>query len=123
MEPMSIPLIERGNYYRGLLVLIRRDRVISVQEREMMIRLGGALDFDKRFCESAMDDLLKNSHIKDAPMKFSSRETAESFMHDAILLALVDGGLHPKELSWLKAVADANALKDEWLYSEILSLQ
>jgi hypothetical protein len=123
MEPMTIPLPERGNYYRGLLVLIRRDRVINVQERELMIQLGQALDFDKRFCESAMDDLLKNPHIKGAPMKFSSRETAENFMHNAILLALVDGGLHPKELSWLKAVADANAFKNEWLYAEILSLQ
>jgi hypothetical protein len=120
---MSIPLLERGDYYRGLLVLIRRDRFISVQERELMIQLGQSLDFEKRFCESAMDDLLKNPHIKDAPMKFSSRETAESFMHDAILLALADGGLHPKELSWLKEVADANELKDEWLYAEILSLQ
>jgi hypothetical protein len=116
IELMGVPLIERGDYYRGLLVLIRRDRVIRVQERELMIQLGQALDFDKRFCERAMDDLLKNPHSKDAPMKFSSRETAENFMRDAIMLALVDGELHPKELSWLKAVANANSLKDEMIW-------
>ena len=119
----KIPLVERGNYYRGLLVLIRRDRVISSRERELMIRLGQLLDFDRRFCEAAIDDLLKNAHIKDKPMRFSDRKTAESFLHDAILVAQIDGELHPKELAWLKAVADENGLKSKWLNSEIKVLQ
>ncbi len=120
---MSIPLPERGEYYRGLLVLIRRDQIIDVHEREFMIRLGQALDFDRRFCENAIDDLLKNPHIKAEPIKFSDSETAKSLMHDAIALAPADGMLHPKELSLLKAVADANGLNDEWLSAEIASLQ
>jgi hypothetical protein len=118
-ERMRIPLVDRGNYYRGLLVLIRRDRVISTQERELMIRLGQALDFDKRFCENAIDDLLKNPHIKDRAIGFSEKVTAEAFLKDAILLALVDGELHPRELSWLKTVAAANGLDDKWLSAQI----
>jgi hypothetical protein len=116
---MTIPLVERGNYYRGLLVLIRRDRIISIRERELMIQLGRKLDFDTRFCEAAINDLLKNPHIKDKAMKFSDRTTAKSFLHDAILLAQVDGELHQKELDWLKAVADENGLKESWLLAEI----
>jgi hypothetical protein len=120
---MSIPLVERGKYYRGLLVLIRRDHSIDIHERELMIRLGQALDFDKRFCESAVDDLMRNPHIKAEPILFSESETAKSFLHDGIVLALSDGTLHPKELSWLKAVAHANGLNDEWLSAEITGLQ
>jgi hypothetical protein len=120
---MTVPLIERGDYYRGLLVLIRRDRVISARERELMIQLGRSLDFDARFCESAIDDLLNNPHIKAVPVKFADRKTAESFIRDAIMLAHADGKLHPKELAWLKAVAHENRLKTRWLNAEIQRLQ
>jgi hypothetical protein len=119
---MRIPLSDRGVYYRGLLVLIRRDRVIDSQERELMIRFGQKLDFDKRFCEAAIDDLLKNPHIKDKPMKFSDRKTAEFFLRDAILLAFVDDELHPKELAWLKEVAKENRIDDEWLNAQLSGL-
>jgi len=119
----KIPLIERGNYYRGLLVLIRRDHVISLRERELLIRLGKGLDFDVRFCENAINDLPKNPHIKAKAMKFSDRKIAELFLHDAISLAFADGNLHPKEWAWLRAVAAANGLNEEWLKAEIGKLQ
>jgi hypothetical protein len=119
----NIPLLDRGNYYRGLLVLIRRDRIVDLGEREMMIQLGQSLDFDRRFCEAAIGDVLKNRHIKDEPMTFSDNKTAELFVRDALMLARVDGEIHTKELAWLKAVADANGLDDEWLNAEIQRLQ
>jgi hypothetical protein len=120
---MGIPLSERGAYYRGLLVLIRRDQSIDIHEREFMIRLGQTMDFDRRFCENTIDELMRNPHIKAEPIIFLDSETAKSFMHNAIVLALADGILHPKELSWLKAVAEANGLNDEWLSAEIAGLQ
>jgi len=112
---MKIPLWDRGKYYRGLLVLIRKDRIVSAREQELMLRLGQALDFDKRFCETAMNELVKNPHIKDEPMVFSDKSTAESFVRDAVSLASVDGDIHTKELHWLKAVAEANGLRDDWV--------
>jgi hypothetical protein len=115
----SIPFPDRGNYYRGLLVLIRKDQTIDSHEREMMMQLGQALDFDRKFCENAVDDLLKNPNIKSEPVIFSDKEIAESFMHDAIELALADGRIHPKELSWLKAVAHANGLDFEWFLQHV----
>ncbi len=116
---MKIPLVDRGVYYRGLLVLMRRDRIIGDRERKMMLRFGQILDFDKRFCEAAIDDLLKNPHIKDKAMMFTDRRTAESFLRDAIALAFVDEDLHPKELVWLKSVAGANGIDDEWLKTQL----
>jgi hypothetical protein len=112
---MNIPLEERGAYYRGLLVLIRRDRNISDRERELMLQLGKKLDFDKRFCESAINDILKNPYIKDKPMLFSDRQTAEAFVNDAILVSLVDEEIHPREMTWIKEVAAVNKIEEEWL--------
>jgi hypothetical protein len=111
----KIPLLDRGNYYRGLLVLVRRDRIVDPGERELMIQFGQALDFDRRFCEAAIDDLLKNKYIRDEPMTFSDIGTAETFLRDAVLMARVDGEIHPKELVWLQAIADANGPDDEWV--------
>jgi hypothetical protein len=111
----NIPLKDRGMYYRGLLVLIRRDQTIDAQERGLMIQIGEALDFDRRFCEAAIDDLMKNPHIKAEPVQFPDRKTAEAFINDALALALVDGNIHPKELSWVKAVAEANGISGKYL--------
>jgi hypothetical protein len=119
---VKIPLSERGNYYRGLLVLIRKDREINTRERELMVQFGQVLDFDKRFCEAAIGDLMGNKHIRDEPVTFSDRAIAECFLRDAVLLALVDGDLHPKEVTWLKSVADANQVDNQWLQDEIIRL-
>lgn len=112
---MKLTLVDRGNYYRGLLVLSGRDRIVEPSEREFMLRIGTMLDFEKRFCEAAIDDLIINAHLTREPVVFSSTAIAECFFHDALRLALVDGDLHPSELRWLRRVAHANGLTDEWL--------
>ncbi len=116
---MKAPLLERSKYYKGLLVLMGRDRIIDPRERELMILIGGILDFDSRFCEAAIDDLLRNKYITDQPVIFSDREMLRCFLHDAVRLALVDGEIHPQELSWLRAIVRANGLTDEYLEAEI----
>ena len=120
---MGLSQLDRSNYYKGLLVLAGKDRIIDPRERELMLQFGGVLDFDKRFCEAAIDDLLDNAYITDEPVIFSNRETAECFLRDGIRLALVDEQLHPQELLWLKGVAQANGLKNEWLDDEVQRLQ
>jgi hypothetical protein len=119
---MTISQVERSNYYRGLLILVRRDRIIDVRERELMLQIGEILDFDKKFCESALNDLLKNPHLKSEPVVFSEVLVAECFLHDAIQMALVDQELHPREIAWLRSVAQANGLPDEWLADAVRHL-
>ena len=41
---MKASLMDRGNYYRGLLVLIGRDRIIDSREHELMLQLGKILE-------------------------------------------------------------------------------
>ncbi|MEW6367891.1 MAG: hypothetical protein AB1714_24945 [Acidobacteriota bacterium] len=108
---MKMSFLDRSHYYRGLLVLARKDQLLDSRERELLMRLGRLLDFDPRFCEAAIDDLLKNPHLSEKPFRFSDRGIAECFVHDAIRLALVDGQIGPGELTWLKAVARANGIE------------
>lgn len=116
---MRISLLDRSNYYKGLLILIGRDRIIDPRERELMLQFGKVLDFEKRFCEAAIDDLLDNAYLTDEPVVFSKLEIAECFFRDAVRLAFVDEEFHPKEQTWLRTVAQANGLTDEWLDIEV----
>jgi hypothetical protein len=120
---MRMDLLDRSLYYKGLLLLSGRDRIIDPRERELMLRFGKILDFEKRFCEAAMDDLLNNKYLKADPVIFSDREIAECFLHDALRLAFVDEELHPKELAWLKAIASANGFTGQWLDAEVNGLR
>jgi hypothetical protein len=115
---MKASLIDRGKYYRGLLVLIGRDRIIDPREHALMLQFGKMLDFDERFCEAAIADLLGNRYITDEPIIFDEPEIAECFLRDALRLALIDKDIHSHELSWLKTIARTNKLADAWLAEE-----
>jgi hypothetical protein len=112
---MKIPLIIRSHYYKGLLVISRRDRIIDARERELLIKIGEMLDFDKRFCETAIDDLLSNPHISRSPIIFPNDKVIDCFFRDALRLANVDGEIHPLEYRWLRKTAHANGKSDQWL--------
>ncbi len=116
---MDVSQVDRGKYYRGLLVLTGRDLDIDPRERELMLHFGKILNFDTRFCEDAINDVLHNKYLPSEPVVFDNRETAECFLHDAIRLALIDDKMHRKELAWLQAVARANGLQVAWLDAEI----
>ena len=112
---MTLPLIIRSNYYKGLLILSRRDRVIDDGERESLIRIGIMLDFDRRFCEAAIDDLLSNVYITRSPIVFSDESIKECFFRDALRVSFADGCLQTTELRWLRQVAHANGKSNQWL--------
>jgi hypothetical protein len=114
---MQLPLNVRSHYYRALLVLMRRDRLIDPREREIMLKIGGILDFDRRFCETAMDELMSNAHITREPIVFPDETIKECFFRDALRLALIDGNLHPAESRWLRRMAAANGKSNKWLNS------
>ncbi len=120
---MKLSQIVKSTYYKGLLVLSKRDRLIDSREREMLIRVGALLDFDRRFCETTIDDLLSNKHISRRPVVFSDAAVKECFFRDALRLALSDGHIDSLELRWLRRAAQANEIPDEWLDSLIHECQ
>jgi hypothetical protein len=120
---MRLSQVEKSHYYKGLLVLLRRDRIVHAREKDLMLQIGEILGFDKRFCESTIDELLSNTNITRDPVFFSDEIIKECFFRDALRLALVDGNFHPSELRWLRKVAHFNGLTDRWLDALILEVQ
>jgi hypothetical protein len=102
---MKLSQEAKSRYYKGLLVLLRRDRIVHSREKDLMLKIGEILGFDKRFCEATIDELLSNANITREPIFFPDEIVKECFFRDAVRLALVDGNFHPTELRWLRTVA------------------
>ncbi len=111
---MKFTLLDRSNYFRGLLILIGKDKKISETEKSMFMELGKQLGFNKEFCSGAINELLENEYIINEAPKFSNIDVAKLFILDGIKFAFVDNKVHLYELSWLKSVADINSVDQSW---------
>lgn len=111
---MTIDILDASNYFKGLLLLIRKDHKITPAEAATMREIGRSLGLEPRFCEEAIRDVLDNPYITDTPPKFSSDDLAKRFVSDGLRLALADAEIHQLEEEWLAAVAGANGIADEW---------
>lgn len=116
---MEFNFQDKGNYLRGLLILIGKDNIIDDAEREKTLEIGNRLGFDPKFCNDAVSEFLDNEYISDLPPIFSSTILAKGFLTDAINLSLVDQELHTEELIWLKNVAKKNKIDDNWLDNQL----
>ena len=115
---MKITVIDGSNYFRGLLLLIRKDRKITQAEIELMKRVGKTLGFEKTFCDKAISEILGNKYIVDAPPVFSTKELAIKFIKDGLCLAFSDNDVHPSEEQWLRSTAEKNGLDLKWFSQE-----
>lgn len=111
---MKISLMDRSLYFKGLTLLIRKDRVVGEGERALMMRVGQLFSFEKRFCQEVIDEILTNPHVVDEPPCFSEPAIARCFLQDGLKFSLVDGQIHDKEWQWLKAIATRNHLDQSW---------
>lgn len=116
-------LFERSECFRAFLLLIGQDHEITSEERTLLLSIGKKLDFEHRFCKTAIDDLLENRFISSDPPVFSKKDLAESFLRDCLRIAYADHQLHPTELDWLERIAQRNGLAIDWLGREIAVLQ
>lgn len=113
---------DRSNYFKGLLLLIGKDFVISKEERSLLKSIGKTLGFENKFIENSIINLLENQYIVDEPPEFSNKEIAKIFIRDGIKLAISDKELHPFELEWLKDAVKVNDLKPQWFSSQLESI-
>jgi len=111
---MKISLMDRSLYFKGLMLLIRKDRAVGEGERVLMMRIGRLFSFERGFCREVIDEILTNRHVVDEPPLFSEPAIAHCFLQDGLKLALVDGQIHDKEWQWLKAIAARNHLDQSW---------
>lgn len=105
---------DKSNYFKGLLILIGKDRKISEQERISLCQVAKILGFNKEFCDNAISELLDNEYIIESPLEFSNLEIAKSFVIDGIRIAFSDKEIHIFELNWLKSVSEKNSIDKEW---------
>jgi len=110
---------DRGNYFRGLLILIGKDNIINQSEKNKIIEIGNKLGFESNFCEEAVSDFLSNKYVSTLPPKFSNESISKSFLNEAINLSLIDNDFHTEELEWLQSVAQKNDICNEWLDTQI----
>ncbi len=113
---MRISNSEAGNYFRGLLLLIRKDHKILEEEKALLMRFGKAFGFALSFCADAINDILENIYISDSPPVFSSMQIAKSFIKDGFMLACCDNEFHPNEEQWLRSVAQHNGIDAHWFH-------
>ena len=111
---------DASNYFKGLLILIGKDRKVLEPECVLIKRIGKALGFEKEFCNSAVQDLLENTYIIDTLPEFSSQEIAKKFILDGLTLAASDGEIHIMEEEWLQSTAENYYLDDNWFQEEKL---
>jgi hypothetical protein len=116
---MTNNYLDRSNYVKGLLLLIGKDNRITDGERDFLHKIGGALSFDKKFIENAINELFDNEYLGSEPPVFSRKQFAEVFLRDAIRLALVDNDLNNEEFEWLQTIAKVNHISHEWLENEL----
>lgn len=113
-----ISVQEASDYFRGLLLLISKDGLISEPEMILMMRIGKSLGFERNFCSTAIKEILENEHVSIEPPTFSAIELAEKFIKDGLLLAEADNELHGFEEAWLKTTAEKNSIDVEWFLRE-----
>ena len=116
-----MPFSERDEkkYFRSLLLLIGKNKIISNEERKLLMTTCDILGFNRDFCEHKIDNLCDNNYIIDEPPRFSNQHIAEILLKDGIRIALADKKPHIYELYWLRAIAKKNHIPDYWLAEEI----
>lgn len=117
---MHLSVKDKSNYFRGLLLLVRKDNKITEEERKVLMSLGKSLGFEEKYCRQSIASLLDNKFIAETPPKFSSSEIALNFLADGLRIAESGTEICSEEKHWLRSVAEANAISEEDL-NEIFS--
>lgn len=116
---MKISIIDGSNYFKGLLLLIRKDHQVTDPEVKLIKHIGKSFGFDQEFCDGAIRDILKNECINETPPVFSSKEIAAKFIKDGLAIAYSDHDQIDKfEEDWLKLIAEKNDIEPKWFKQE-----
>ncbi len=118
---MNIPLMDRSNYLKGLLITARLDKELSSKEKEMLKTISEKLGFASDFFDETIKNLLTNKYIDTSPIMFSNKDIAISFLTDAISLAFINNVITQEEIEWLKSVAIVNGLNSDFIEKQMNS--
>lgn len=111
---MKLDILDRSSYLKGLLVLIGKDNLVSEEERELVMKAGSKLGFEKQFCINAINEILENEYISLEPPKFKDKSVAKSFVIDGVKLAFIDHDYCANEIEYLRSTAQENKIYGTW---------
>jgi hypothetical protein len=115
---MHITLQEGSEFFRGLLLLIRKDQKITDEEKSLLMRIGKSLGFAPSFCTTAIAEILENKYVSTNPPVFSDKKIAENFINHGLIISFSDNEIHRNELQWLQLVANSNGIDNAWVQQE-----
>lgn len=110
---------DKSDYIKGLLVLAKKDRSLTNEEKSILKDIGNKLGFASEFIDESLFHLLQNPNISEEPVKFSSMDIARTFIQEGLRLAYCDTENPIDELNWLKQVAEINNIDINWFEKEI----
>jgi hypothetical protein len=111
---MNIPIRDKSNYLKGLLIIARKDNQLSETEKNIIREMSFKLGFASDFYDETIRSLLSNKYINEEPVVFSDPVIGESFITDGLTLAFADERVTSNEINWLKETAVLNGLTEEW---------
>jgi ribonucleotide reductase beta subunit family protein with ferritin-like domain len=118
---MEIPVQDRSNYLKGLLIVAKKDNQLAETEKKIIKNLALRLGFASDFYDETIRSLLSNKYIDCSPIKFSNSLIAESFITDGFNLAYSDKSVTHNEINWLKETSIINGLSEEWFEKKLSS--
>lgn len=116
---MKIPVIDKSNYLKGLLITARKDKKLAESEKKIIREIAERLGFSSDFYEETLQNLLRNKYLIEDPIRFSDIIIAESFISDALKLAFSDNKTPTIEIDWLKKTAVENGITLNWFEEKI----
>ena len=116
---MSIAVVDKSSYLKGLLILARKDKIISEIQKTIILDAGKRLGFSSEFCEENLNTLLHNECLCEDPVKFNSYTVAKSFIADGLKLTCSGKSIIDEELDWLRQAAEINSIDLKWFNEQV----
>lgn len=115
IDDMTSPdsLEDIGQYFRGLLVVMARDKHLHEEEQKRVRAFGLRCGFSPTYIDENIENVLKNKYLPVIPPRFHSEKTARDFLFEAARVAACDNELHPLETEWLLEAARINDIAAE----------
>jgi hypothetical protein len=116
---MTPNIKDKSDFIKGLLVLAKKDRNLTNEEKSILKDVGNKLGFASEFIDESLFHLLQNPNISEEPVKFSDVDIARTFLQEGLKLAYCDTEDPYVELKWLNEVAKVNNIDIKWFEKEI----
>ncbi len=111
---MNILTQDKSSYLKGLLILAKKDKLLSESEGIIIRDIAQRLGFSSDFYEETLNNLLSNEYLTEEPVKFADKSISRSFIIDGIRLAYSDSAMDEREIDWLRLTAKENNVDKDW---------